>query len=134
MKGKALHRVLLVDDNADVRALVARQLKHLGYQVDATADASEFLSKLASVERKYDLAVVDIRLPGLTGDKIISWLRNSELDHVKNLPVLVITGYVRDVPKDVLEDSLRLQVLEKPFTIRDLESSVRNITLWSLFH
>jgi len=134
VKGKALHRVLLVDDNADVRALVARQLKHLGYQVDATADASEFLGKLASVERKYDLAVVDIRLPGLTGDKIISWLRNSELDHVKNLPVLVITGYVRDVPKDVLEDSLRLQVLEKPFTIRDLESSVRNITLWSLFH
>jgi len=129
VKEKVLRRVLLVDDNPNVRALVANQLEYLGYQVDTTADASEFLSKLASTDQTYELAVVDIKLPGLTGDKIITWLRKSELDHVKNLPILVITGYLDDVPKDIVEGPSRLQVLEKPFTLRDLEESIQGVTL-----
>ena len=129
-----MHRVLLVDDNPDVRAIVAKQLEHLGYRVDTTADAGEFLGKIASVNQSYELAVVDIRLPGLTGDKIISWLRNSEDHRVQNLPVVIITGFVDEVPKHLIDGSAAPKILEKPFTIKELESSVRSATVGHLLH
>ena len=64
------HRaVLVVDDESSIRESLAEFLRDFGMQVDVSANAEEALSRLA--EKPYDVLIVDLRLPGITGDAMI---------------------------------------------------------------
>lgn len=66
--------VLVVEDEADVRALVSKQLRHAGYQVDTAADGAVGLQK--ALGTSYDLVVVDLNLPRLDGWGLLRRLRD----------------------------------------------------------
>jgi CheY-like chemotaxis protein len=58
-------RVLVVDDDEDLRELEIRVVKQAGYQVDAVGDGQAGLERLA--ERAYDVILSDVRMPGMDG-------------------------------------------------------------------
>jgi DNA-binding NtrC family response regulator len=81
----ALH-VLVVDDDADVRALLHRVLTKSGYLTAEAASGGEARSILARQE--FDVALIDIRLPDASGLDVLRWARESELD----TEFVVLTG------------------------------------------
>lgn len=70
-----MRRILMVDDDRVVLHLLAEGMRSLGYQVD-TAQSGEDALRLASQE-KFDLAVLDIRMPGLSGVDLAHALKQS---------------------------------------------------------
>lgn len=82
------HRVLVVDDEPDITALVAYHLAKAGYRVSTVATGSEAL-KAASEERP-DLVVLDLMLPGLSGYEVLQELRRQE--DTRDVGVILLTA------------------------------------------
>ncbi len=115
-------RVLVVEDEAEVRMLVVDVLKELGYRVNVACDSHEALVVLQGAEH-VDLLVTDVGLPGLNGRQLAEVARQ----HRPGLKVLFMTGYAREaeVRGDFLDDGMDL--LTKPFSIDELAVRVRSL-------
>jgi len=117
------HRVLVVEDEPDIAALIAYQLTREGFRVETAGtgpDALEAISRDIP-----DLVVLDRMLPGLSGDEVLRRLRQEAA--TSNIPVLVLTA------KREQEDRIRgLELgaddyLTKPFSPRELVLRVQAI-------
>jgi excisionase family DNA binding protein len=80
-------RVLVVDDEASIRDLLAKTLALAEYDVDTAADASTALTRVRAAE--YDLLIADLRMPGMDGLTLIREAKRLKTD----LPVIIITGF-----------------------------------------
>ena len=109
----------MVEDEAAVRALVARVLRLHGFEV-LEADGAKAAVELAAISGSPDLLVVDVVMPGTSGPELVGKLREAH----PGLRVLYISGY----PWDKLNETWPvsgLALLEKPFTTDRLVASVR---------
>lgn len=116
-------RVLVVEDERDIAALVAYQLGREGYRVETAYSGDEALS---AVDRQVpDLVVLDRMLPGISGDEVLESLRRDPA--TESVPVLMLTAK-RD-REDRIE-GLELgadDYLTKPFSPRELVLRVEAI-------
>ena len=109
-------RILLVEDEADVRKLTARMLKKLGCSVISCATGEEALEIFDKENEKLDLLLLDVVLPGINGSKCFKKMKKIN----KNVPVIFCTGYTtEELPAEFL-DRNRADLLTKPFTLKDL--------------
>lgn len=81
-------RVLVADDDPILREIASQKLAVLGFDVDIAADGFEAWSRLR--EGTYDLALIDLGMPGMDGFAVIEEVRADPV--LKHLPVMVITG------------------------------------------
>jgi CheY-like chemotaxis protein len=110
--------VLLVEDEADVRATAAELLGELGHQVLEAEDGPSAL-RLLTRPAHLDLLVTDVGLPnGLNGLQVADATR----EHWPGLPVLFITGYVDDALNGQLAPGM--QVIGKPFRLDELAARI----------
>lgn len=116
-------RVLVVEDEPDIAALVAYQLTREGFRVETASNGND---ALGSVRREIpDLVVLDRMLPGLSGDEVLRQLKQEPA--TRGIPVLVLTA--RREQADRI-DGLELgadDYLTKPFSPRELVLRVRAI-------
>ncbi|MEW5928765.1 MAG: ATP-binding protein [Gemmatimonadota bacterium] len=69
-------RVLVVDDEAPIRRSLARFLERRGHRVDEAADGREALALIGdAAHARYDVILADLRMPGLSGDRLLAELR-----------------------------------------------------------
>lgn len=115
-------RVLVVEDEPDVRMLVVDVLTDLGYAVFDAADGPSALLYLQGSER-IDLLISDVGLPGMNGRELAEIARK----YRPALKVLFVTGYARNaqVRGDFL--AVGMDLLTKPFCIDDLALRVRGL-------
>ncbi len=112
-------RVLVVDDEVEMAALLARGLVGEGYEVDVAADGIQAMT-LAG-EQKYDLAVLDVTMPGMSGFELCRRLR----DQVRGIGILLLTA------RDAVDDRVRGldagadDYLTKPFAFAELAARLR---------
>src|SRR6266705_2518391 len=102
-------RILLVEDDEDVRPMMERVLLSVGYQVDSVASVRSAVILLR--RRSYDLVVADGRLPDGTG--MMAADRAAE----KGINTLIVTAYAFRLPK---EELLRYPYLLKPVRPNEL--------------
>jgi signal transduction histidine kinase len=110
-------RVLVVEDDSEVRAMLVESLRMLGYTVTEAADGQAGLNRLQ--DDKPDLLMVDFAMPGMNGIDVIAAARAMRED----LPVILATGYA-DVDISGLAVK-RCTILRKPFQLDDLARTVR---------
>ncbi len=127
-------KVLVLEDDPVLLRTLERQLSQLGCDVTLTANATEFMTAFFENSASIDLVIVDIHLPGMNGDVLISWLRESESKAVQMMPVLIITGRPQDIPEDIFLDGPTLSVLPKPFTMAQLRKDIANLTRGQQIH
>ena len=110
-------RVLVVDDEADIRGTITALLRYNGYEVDSVANGNDAVQE---VEREVpDLVLLDQMLPDMSGIDVAQRLR---AEHPM-LPIVFVSGHAEP-------DELRLAVpgvrlLRKPFQSEELYSEVR---------
>lgn len=111
-------RILLIEDEADLLASLAKALREEGYAVDTARDGEEGLYKAESAE--YDAIVLDIMLPRVDGWEILQRLRQS-----KKTPVLMLTA--RDAAPDRVRglDTGADDYMVKPFDLDELFARLR---------
>jgi DNA-binding response OmpR family regulator len=117
--------ILIVDDDQPVACSIRALLEYEGFEVSVSEDG---LSGLAAAESgNFDLAIVDIFMPGMNGLETIKEMR----ERARELPIIAISGFVArrsDLPEtDVLAHALELgaaRSLHKPFRRRDIVDAV----------
>lgn len=116
------HRILVVDDEANVRDLLTRFLTMKGYGAEAVESGEEALEAVG--RNKFDLLILDSRMPGLSGDEVIERLR--EVEEERRPRVILLTGRVTGRIQIGGKGAVRVvDVLRKPFDLRTLEQAVR---------
>lgn len=80
-------RVLVVDDEASIRDLLAKTLALAEYDVDVVPDGRSGLERMRLYP--YDLLIIDLKMPGMDGLSVIREAKRYKAD----LPVIIITGY-----------------------------------------
>ena len=111
-------RVLVVEDETDLLASLAKALREKGYAVDTAADGEDGLWKARSWD--YDAIVLDVMLPRLDGWTVLRRLRES-----KKTPVLMLTA--RDATRDRVRglDTGADDYVVKPFDLDELFARLR---------
>lgn len=111
-----MNRILLVEDDPDVRLLMEGVLLDADYEVDATDTVRGGCALLSS--RSYDLLLADGRLPDGTG------LMVAEKAHDIGVKVLVVTGYSFELPREHIS---RYEVLAKPVRPSELLKAIERV-------
>jgi DNA-binding response OmpR family regulator len=107
--------ILVADDDEDLVGYIRIRLEGAGYEV-LTADDGEKALKLA-LERKPDLAVLDVRMPTLDGFGVTRQIRRSEA--VSEMPVILLTGSVLEEDVAMGHEAGADEYLMKPLSEPD---------------
>ena len=116
----ATSRILLVDDNADLRDYVARLLRSQGWTVDAVTDGLTALETART--RVPDLVLTDVMMPGLDGFALLRELRSDP--RTANVPVVVLTARAGEESRVEGATSGADDYLVKPFLAQELVARV----------
>lgn len=104
-------RVLVVDDEAAIRDMLAKALGLADYDVETVADGRSAIERLRLAS--YDLLITDLRMPGIDGLTVIREARRLRVD----LPVIIITGYSSESAAIEAIDLGVSGYLTKPFRV-----------------
>jgi DNA-binding response OmpR family regulator len=111
-------RVLIVDDDDDVRRVLADVLSAAGYRVRDFSAGAEALEALDGFQP--ELMIIDYAMPGRNGAELAQHMR----ERIGDIPVLFVTGYANDAALHALGD--RTPILRKPFRPAELAAKVRS--------
>lgn len=114
-------RILVIDDEDAVRNVLGLSLAHLGYQVETAASGREGLEKFAAANGSIALVILDLLMPGLSGEDVFYRLREAD----PKARVLIVSGFSSaHVVERILQDGGR-DFIQKPFSIEVLSEKVR---------
>ena len=111
-------RILIIEDEASLARFVELELVHEGYQVEKSPDGRDGLEKLES--GAYDLALLDIMLPGLNGLEVLRRARRTV-----DTPVIMLTARDSVMDKVTGLDMGAEDYITKPFEIEELLARIR---------
>ena len=117
------HRVLVVDDEPDVRLLCRVNLEFEGYEVDEAADAESAIDRVRGW--RPDVVLLDVSLPGRDGWDVLAAVKADPT--LRHIPVVIVSGRVRD------EDQIRgwsegaADYLTKPFSPLALSQVLQDV-------
>lgn len=113
--------LLIAEDNAPVRRLVALMLGNRGYQVIEAGDGQEAMMVIEESARRIDLLIVDAMMPGMSSVDLIEQARAAR----PGIKVLVMSGYTGDTVIYQRITTMGAPYLEKPFDAATLAAKVR---------
>lgn len=110
--------ILVVDDDPAIRAMVVHMLKptYSVYQAETGYEALHLLT----LHKQIAAILLDLRMPGQYGLNTLHEIKASWPD----MPVCVVTGFVGEVPKNLLDDGTIFRLIRKPFRQADLHEAV----------
>jgi CheY-like chemotaxis protein len=116
-----LSRILVVDDEPMVRALIARVLTDEGYEVVAVANGRAALDAARGANAAFDLIITNNYMPGLSGAELIARVR----EDFPTLPILHVDDVTRrgrlpQLPTDI-------PTIYKPFSVAALRNAVKDL-------
>jgi CheY-like chemotaxis protein len=116
-------KILIVEDNADNRAILRQQLYHLGHDVVEASNGFEALD--CAAKEKPDLIILDIMMPKLDGREVARRLRN-ELK-MTDVPILAATVLFQKDDAQTCLDAGCNDILVKPFNLRELRAKLQRL-------
>jgi CheY-like chemotaxis protein len=112
-------RVLVVEDDADLREMMAHLLLLEGFEADIAGDGAEALDKLRGPEAHPDVIVLDMMMPRMDG---WSFCREQALEPaLADIPVVVVTA----TPREQLTSLKTAAIVSKPFDYQQLIDTLR---------
>ena len=119
--GQPRETILLVEDEAGIRALVRKILRREKYKVLEAGSAEEALNIAGAHEGRIDLLLTDVMLPGIGGRELAEGMRES----LPDLKILYVSGFTSDEEVRTGAFPPGSKFLQKPFTLSSLVAKVR---------
>lgn len=114
--------ILVVDDEASVRGVVVAILQRYGYRVTEAAHGEEALQILAESGAQFDLVILDLTMPKLSGRETLCRIRQL----YPELPVIVSSGYAIDLNSFEREVGVRpAGIVQKPYEAKTFAMAIR---------
>mgnify|MGYP001483033507 CR=1 FL=1 len=114
-------RILLVDDDTEVRAVAAAMLREAGHEIVEAGSAGAALERLDRAGAEISMMIADVVMPGMSGIELARVVHAARPD----LPILFITGFAgAEAP---LDEAGRDRVLHKPFRAAELTAKVASL-------
>jgi two-component system, OmpR family, response regulator len=120
MQGEHRHTLLIVDDDGEIRSLLAEQLEKAGYTVATAANGVEMFAFLNSAP--IDLIILDLNLPGEDGLSLCRETRTR-----RNVPIIMLTARSEAVDRVIGLEVGADDYVTKPFEPRELVARVRSV-------
>jgi two-component system cell cycle sensor histidine kinase/response regulator CckA len=118
-EAQPLARVLVVDDEPEIRRFVTRVLNDAGYSTDDCDSGTEAMKRISSGER-FGLVVTDVRMPAMSGPQFVEQLARSDRD----IKVLYLTGFNEQLFREKATLWADEAYLDKPCTVKGLLEAV----------
>lgn len=119
-----MRKILIIDDDEQMRDLLCRTMEYAGFTADAAADGRKGLRLFE--KKSYDLVITDLIMPEQEGMETITFLRKE----YPNIKIIAISGGGRIGPETYLPAAKELgadDVLAKPFSIDEITSAVKSL-------
>ena len=117
------HRILAVDDEAHILHVVSLKLRNAGFDVLTAQDGQEALE--TTLAERPDLIITDYQMPRMSGVEFCKALRQH--DDAPDVPIILLTARGFDVEDDDMAAAGIADVLEKPFSPREVLSRVEGL-------
>jgi DNA-binding NtrC family response regulator len=113
-------RILIVDDNREIRTILEEYLREEGYAAQGAGDGNEALAKHG--ESPFDLIITDLNMPGMTGMELIKAISKQE----STTEFIIITGYASLDSAIEAVKAGAFDYIVKPFRIEELRVVIKN--------
>ena len=113
-------KILIVDDDAQIRKLVRVNLEGRGYTVEEAVDGEDAIAHLKTTT--YDLLILDLVMPGLSGIEVCTWVRERS-----DVPVIVLSAHDDEEQKVRALDAGADDFVTKPFGYEELLARIRAV-------
>jgi len=115
--------ILVIEDEEDVMMLIRRVLERLGYRVLQAETGKKAVKLAKTFDGQIDLAILDIKLPDMTGDKVYPLIMEARPD----LKVVVCSGYAIDGPPQDILDAGAEGFIQKPFSTAAFADKLKEV-------
>ena len=120
---KGNEHILLVEDEDAVLRMLQQMLKGIGYEVTIQNSGIEALGMFSLQPEKFDLIIIDITMPDITGDLLSKELRNIR----PAIPIILLSGFSDMMTEKKAKDIGIQKYLMKPVTRSDLSNTIRSV-------
>ena len=121
MNTKNKARILVVDDEPELRILLSQVLENAGYDIKEASDGEEAIQLLK--KEKYDLTLLDIQMPILDGIKVLKYIK----DHSLGTKAIMLTGYADLKHAMEAKEYGAKDFIGKPYKIEDIIATVERV-------
>jgi CheY-like chemotaxis protein len=119
----ARHRILVVDDEENLRDVLVEVLKRDGHEVQSAGDGIEGLR--LTRDGRYDLVITDLRMPGLEGPALYEALRQQYADDPPRVIFMSANTGIEEYARFLADTGE--PALEKPFNLADMRQVVQQV-------
>jgi len=116
-------RILLVEDEPTLARMSTRRLEALGYRVTADTDAVHALESFRGRANDFDLVISDYLMPRMVG---LDFARAVH-DIRPELPIVLLTGYIEELPEETIRAAGVRRLISKPATIEELGQALHDV-------
>jgi CheY-like chemotaxis protein len=115
-----IQRILLIDDDENIRSILSKLLKKMGYDVEVAEDGEKGIKLFGEVS-DFDLIISDIRMPNMDGNEVARYIRNSDKSSAS---LIAITGFPEEIQPEMFD-----YTLIKLFNLKEFGLMVRSFDL-----
>ena len=112
-------RILVAEDNKNVRAVLAATLSSMGFDVSLAGDGIEALTFF--LESPFDLVLTDLQMPLMDGSIVAHYIK----ERSPNTPVILLTGADRETVWNKVENGSIDSIICKPFKLDDFKKTIQ---------
>jgi len=116
-------KILIAEDERDIRDLITFTLRFAGHDVVAAANGEEAVEK--ALKEKPDLVLMDVRMPRMTGYEACKKMKSEE--SIKHIPIIFLSAKGQDSEVTAGLDAGAVEYILKPFSPDQLTERVRTI-------
>ena len=116
------NKIMIVDDEKNIRDLVKYNLEEVGYEIIEALDGKEAIDK---VDDNIDLVILDLMLPKIDGLEVCKKIRSSE--NLKDIAIIMLTAKDEELDRILGLEIGADDYMTKPFSIRELRSRIKAI-------
>jgi len=120
---KGAFNILIVDDDENVRKITAEIIKSIGFTTYTCQDGMEAIKFIEESKTKIDLILLDMIMPGLSGEKTFWGIKAISPD----IKIILVSGYSLNEQAQGLLNAGAIAFLQKPFTFQDLSQLVLSV-------
>ena len=118
-------KIALVDDEQSILTSVSLSLQSEGFTVDTFLNGVEALEALES--KSYDLGLFDIKMPKMDGNELLSKVRSSKIENLKDLPIIFLTSKDHEQDEIIGLKMGASDYIKKPFSQKLLNERIRTV-------